>query len=266
MAKTDPINPNRPASSGETPRLGDNVIRSLGRAIAEQQAVDHFMGTDSGSGYTDDAAGQHKKITFYGPLSAKPTAAANKSFLYSKDVANKTELFWEDEDGDELQLTLGGVFNPVIACGLTGNQTIAGVKTFSGACVFGDGSALATAAAPDANAKIANKKYVDDKVAIIAAEIPDDDAFGSWLSRSNNTVYPAATDGFVNAFNPSELILDIKGLTDGSNPPTTVRMHSQLNSFSIGVSNGGSIMFPVKKGDYWKVTGAATVYWIPIGG
>jgi len=43
-------------------------------------------------------------------------------------------------------------------------QTIAGDKTFSGVAVLADTSALASAAAPLADAQIANKKYVDDEV------------------------------------------------------------------------------------------------------
>lgn len=89
----------------------------------------------------------------------------------------------------------------------------------------------------------------------IAAAVPDDDAFGSWLSRSNNTEYTAASDGFVCAYNSNTLV--IKGYT----PIATLRMQNRMNAGT----GGSGIMMPVKKNDTWKITGASTVYWLPIG-
>ncbi|MFH2074243.1 MAG: hypothetical protein ABIJ57_02675 [Pseudomonadota bacterium] len=84
---------------------GAGVIRTHVQAIRERIAIDHYM---AGSG-TDTTDGEHVKITFH-VQSAKPTAVANKGFLYTKDdaVTSKVELFWEDEDGTELQLTSAG--------------------------------------------------------------------------------------------------------------------------------------------------------------
>ena len=155
MSKTDGLDPSVPAGA-EDPKLGDNRIRELARAVAEILNVDHYIGSDggAGTGYNEDAAGEHAKVTLR--VGSAPTLAANKGFLYTKDVTNKVELFFMDEDGDEIQLTLGGVFNPAIACGITGNQTIAGIKTFSNQPVLNAGltaaaalvSTLATGTAP----------------------------------------------------------------------------------------------------------------------
>lgn len=38
-----------------------------------------------------------------------PGATANKVKVYAKDVSSKAELFVQDEDGDEIQITTGGV-------------------------------------------------------------------------------------------------------------------------------------------------------------
>lgn len=96
--------------------------------------------------------------------------------------------------------------------------------------------------------------------------------FGTWDdSKTYNTVYQAATDGFV-AVAAATTTADWKlvcGYTDGSNPPTTIR--------NKGQTNGGSLLpmgflMPVRKGDYWKVASSdgtinsATIYWLPIGG
>ena len=99
------------------------------------------------------------------------------------------------------------------------------------------------------------KDFVDTQ---IDAALPDDDAFGAWLSRSNNTEYQAASDGFVIARSNSDV--NGKGFTDGSSPPTTQRGASYATA---GFQD--SFMMPVKKDDYWKVTNIATVYWLPVG-
>lgn len=127
MSKTNPIDPNVPAGS-EDPKLGDNRIRNLAAAIAEALAVNHYMGTDggAGTGYNEDAAGEHRVITLR--VESAPSVEANKGYVYAKDVSGKAELFYKDEDGNEIQITSGGILN---SCNLSGNQSVAGVKTFA---------------------------------------------------------------------------------------------------------------------------------------
>jgi hypothetical protein len=153
MTKTNAIDPNVPASS-ESPTLGDNRIRGQAAGAAATFEVDHYMGTDGGAGvgYNEDAAGEHKKVTLREQASA-PTKEANKGYVYTKAVSGKTELFYEDEDGNEIQISSGGILN---SCNLTGDQTVDGVKTFSKQSVFTLGltaakalvSTLATGTAP----------------------------------------------------------------------------------------------------------------------
>ena len=83
--------------------------------------------------------------------------------------------------------------------------------------------------------------------------------FGSWASKSNSTVYKAASDGFVCVINTA-LNTYVRGYTDGNNPPVTMRAWE-----STWYAAYASFMMPVRKGDYWRVTGATTVYWIPLG-
>jgi len=81
----------------------DDYIRKLALAVRERIEIDHVL---DGTAYD----GEHKKITFSVQI-AKPTAVANQGFLYTKDVSAKAELHWEDEDGNELQITTAGVLN-----------------------------------------------------------------------------------------------------------------------------------------------------------
>jgi len=126
------------------------------------------------------------------------------------------------------------------------------------ATYFLDEDDMASDSATAVSSQQAVKAYVTTS---IAAAVPDDDAFGSWASKSNNTVYLAASDGFVCAFKATAFY-NIKGYTDGSNPPTTIRVRAAADQAN---PQGISITFPVKKNDYWKVTGATTVYWLPVG-
>lgn len=136
-----------------------------------------------------------------------------------------------------------GISNPVLT---TGDQSIAGVKTFNSSPIV---------PTPTTNTQTANKVYVDGRTP----------GFGSWLTRSTSVIYLAATDGFVVGYNGNGQNAVATVYTDSSSNPTTIRA-SAWNDQST--SNGQNISFcvPVRKGDYWKVTGAASALnWIPLG-
>lgn len=82
---------------------GATEIRKFKVAVRERFAKDHYFDTAG----TDANHGEHSKVTLQ-EQSGKPLAEANKGYLYTKEVSGKAELFWEDEDGNELQLTSGG--------------------------------------------------------------------------------------------------------------------------------------------------------------
>lgn len=82
-----------------------------------------------------------------------------------------------------------------------------------------------------------------------------------WEVKANNTSYLAEADGFVCAIPASASSLDIKLLTDINDPPVTIRQRQYIESGPS--ARQLSVSGPVKKGHYWKVTGADTVFWIP---
>jgi hypothetical protein len=90
-----------------------------------------------------------------------------------------------------------------------------------------------------------------DGAKLYAADVNKLGPFGSYTSKSDNTVYQAATDGFVLGIDGSSAVIR----SDSSNPPTTIRIQ------------GGSLssVCPVKRGDYYKTNNFNTVYWLPIG-
>ena len=90
---------------------------------------------------------------------------------------------------------------------------------------------------------------------------------GTWASKSDNTPYQAATDGFVIATS-TQLngggTISVSIYTDASATPTTLRACSSMH-IDAGDTKQVSAMCPVKKGDYYKTVGAATIYFIPLG-
>ena len=238
----------------QAPSVLDDYARNDKSAFIERLNVDHFFSL-TGTQVSDAATGQHRQIEFYGPIT-KPTAATNKSWLYAKDVSDKVELHWEDEDGDEVQLTSGGVFNIGLLTSTTITTPTLTSPVFntgvSGTAVL-DEDAMASDSATQIATQQSIKAYIDDQIALTGM-------LGTWSSAANNTSYLAATDGFVCAWSNTGNGT-VKGFTNSSNPPTTQRTG---NFGDAGAYNHG-ITMPVKKGDYWKVTEASTVYWLPLG-
>jgi len=82
---------------------------------------------------------------------------------------------------------------------------------------------------------------------------------GSWVAKSNATTYQASTDGFAigEALSGAS---EVDGYTDAATPPTTRRASNWSTT-----GTRASITLPVKKGEYWKITGADQyVYWVPL--
>lgn len=92
-------------SGDDDPKEGDDRIREVKAAMQERMAKDHYF-PKTGSQVSDEDAGEHKKVTLR--VGSAPTKADDKGFIYVKDVDDKAELFYIDEDGDEVQLTTGG--------------------------------------------------------------------------------------------------------------------------------------------------------------
>ncbi len=121
--------------------------------------------------------------------------------------------------------------------------------------VLADGAVLAAATeSGDGDRTIADKKYVDD-------EITNAKSLGTWDTNPSGyaTSVTATTDGFVCAISGS---IGSTYALRGYTPIATLRAQSGEAAGDNGKM--GSIMMPVKSGDTWKVTGATTVFWIPL--
>jgi len=92
-------------------------------------------------------------------------------------------------------------------------------------------------------------------------------ALQAWASKTIDTVYQASTDGFVVAtYQVAGTLGGLLGYTDSSNPPTTQRAAN--TQYDATYNLNGAITFPVRSGDYWKVTTSGTlntsqISWVP---
>ena len=144
-----------------------------------------------------------------------------------------------------------------------GNINIVKVNTSDG-ITFGvvatlpDTSALATSAAPTADAQLANKKYVDDLIAseVTMSAYTSEDSEGNSMLKSH--AYLAATDGFVVASVDSNGSgTNLKGYVGTTNDPAGAGDLVGYNSYA-GSAHGESICFPVAEGEYFEITTTAT--------
>ncbi|MAH44403.1 hypothetical protein CMI37_01145 [Candidatus Pacearchaeota archaeon] len=130
---------------------GDDRIRELKTQIREVVDVDHKFDS-SGQGAT---FGYHTAAHLI-VSGSDPTTVSDVVIVYSKDPGDgDEELFVKDSLGNVIQMTDGGDINLSTAVLLTGDQTVAGVKTFSSVPVLPSSD-------PTADDEAARKKYVDD--------------------------------------------------------------------------------------------------------
>lgn len=266
-----------PAGSN-APNVLDDQIRRTKAAIQERLALDHYFPL-TGTEVSDTSAGKHKKVTYQTVLGAKPTLLAGESATYTKTVSALAQLFFENPDGTEFQLTNLSGLNVLIAniqALLTNdtywtaiNEAADGTVNLIKAgkneaddtevAILPDKTRLASNATPLEDTAIPNKKFVTDQIATRAVgELTALDTDTAGLVK--DTVYLAGSDGFINATLGSAGTITL--LSSVANPPTTVVDRSGTN---FGFANVGGL---IKSGNYVKITADAALTdfnWTPFG-
>lgn len=135
------------------------------------------------------------------------------------------------------------------------NYRIAGTLTLDtgvGISAFSSDGTLSGNSDTEVPTEKAVKTYVDDG--------DDKDLDGDWESKSFDTNYQATVGGFVvaKAEATGSARGHLVGYTDSSSTPSTARAHFAISAASPYI-NRGSLMMPVKKGDYYKVVVTNTV-------
>ena len=93
-------------------------------------------------------------------------------------------------------------------------------------------------------------------------------SFGAWqdvtsVALAGAVQGPAISDGFVLAKGTRTNHVYLYGYTDSNDASTERIHHSDLYAYPSPNTLDEGLMMPVKKGDYWKVTGATDyVYWL----
>lgn len=272
----------------------DDRIREAKQAEQERNNVDHYWPL-TGTQVSDSDAGKHRKVTFYGVLSAKPTLDTGEGALYIKTISGKSELFFEDSDGTEIQLTTGGKFNltasnvpddsiddgmillanaaPLMAADAAGTGEVeliaAGRNEADDAdvCVLPDETRLDSDAAPTEDSQVANKKYVDDQIDASLTPLgalQTTDSLGNALAVTN--VYKAPCDGTVTWYGRINAATYLLGQVGATSPPsTTVSRHDNATLSDAWFSQS----FEVATDEYWKITSGGVaglvIYWRPRG-
>jgi hypothetical protein len=181
----------------DDPSEADDNMRRIQAAVQERENVDHYWPL-TGTEVSDANAGEHRKVTFNQSI-ANPTQVASKAHLYMKD----DELFYQDDTNTAKQLTNSGKLNIVDADGAvvkTGNQTIAGIKTFSSSPIV---------PAPTTDLQAATKKYVDAYIKLVDSRAAGTNggaiSSGSWVKR---TIAEESDVGDHVAVSSSVIVLD----------------------------------------------------------
>ena len=88
---------------------------------------------------------------------------------------------------------------------------------------------------------------------------------GAWGSATaDNAAHQVSTDGFLVGYGQVSTANEIIVRTDSSNPPTTIR--ADLATGNAVQYYPGFFCIPIKKNDYYKITGTVVaVYFIPFG-
>ena len=178
----------------DDPAEADDRMREIKAAVQERENVDHYWPLTGTEG-SDVDAGEHRKVTLR--TDSAPTAVADKGFVYVKDISNKAELFYRDEDGNEVQLTSKGdnLANntPLKSTDNAGTGSVNLIKATAGDIPeILVGAVLSADTAPAVDAGIVNKKYVEDFVGAYAKLVDSKAAgtdggtatTGSWFKRT----------------------------------------------------------------------------------
>lgn len=208
--------------------------------------------TKAGEIYLKDGAGNVVQFSNSGYIPLSSTRIANDTYIIARNAA---------DDGNVNLIKINASDEAEIAQNLNLNGDLSFV---SGTNVneFSTDGTLADNSDNAVPTEQAVKTYHDNN--------DTTKSLGSWDdTKSENTVYQATTDGFVTAYTVETGNANnyMKGLTDGSNPPTTIRAFDKKgrndSTFNFFRS---TVTFPVKKNDYWEVdtNQSATVYFLPL--
>lgn len=230
----------------------DDHMQDIKKGVRARLALEHIMPASQAA---TASGGRHVYVSFVQQTGA-PSIAGNTAGVVW--VGTDKTLNFTNSAGTDVVLVNTGAKIPVIAGGTLGGVALcssanpAGITPLAGSA---DGYVLVT------HSNTGAPTWAD----------PNTLALTGFAARSYATSGTAVTDGLVYAqaayVNTSSQTL--LGFADTGNPASTTRASQKIYTYepNSNMSVGLSLLFPVMKGEYWKVTGAsaALCYFMPLG-
>ena len=300
-ALTNTYDTSTPAGT-DNPRDADDRMREIKAAIQERMN-DHNGEADEGDHYwdltgtevSDTDTGEHRKITLR-EMSGNPDALTsyatitNKGFLFTKDDSGDTELYYEDDSSNVIQLTADGYIlgdsmkadtidgtvmqldnnQWLTAENAAADGTVNLIKADAAdVSVLADGAQIEAATeSGDGDRTIADKAYVDaveTAKADIISTCTNNDSESNALAAGN--VYQAELDGIliVRTTYTGAHAVEITIEAGTSNPPGNTRAYEKWDNVTVACT----ITVPIKKDWYVKVSDTnsdiAEIEWTAFG-
>lgn len=183
---------NAPASS-------TSLRASNPQILANWDALETAIGQNHDFATGSTQSGKHGLIEFLAPIST-PANSADEGYLYIKDVSSKAELHFENEDGDEIQLT--GIQNTigqhVNFVDIDGTPTAVYTKYLTGNLTAGATGTIAHGVA-------GNDKILSASVAI------ESSGTGNLYRVYDNRAAVSTSSNFVLAFDSTNVYISSRG-------------------------------------------------------
>ena len=259
-----------------------SAIRDI-RIDLEDRLADILYGFTAGETYVGFKYGRFITLGTGAPSAPSGTGAATAMDVYARaNGTNPAVELWCIGSGSaaEIQLTHKGKIPLdksarlannayLIARNYADNANVNILKVNTANAIEIASHITAPDTSPSAALQLAPKGYVDAEIAAIPAQV----GFGAWASKNTGTNYEATTDGIVLAYTGLNSLAGsipcyIYGYSDSTATPTTLRQ-KQHDDSPFGEKTT-CIMFPVRKGDYWRVEisstyNGVTIFWLPLG-
>ena len=197
-------------------------------AVLNSGTVDHYPE----AGPVDAQSGFHRQLSLP-PLGAKPATVGDAGFVYTKDVAGITELFYEDEDGSEVQLTSDGTASPD-KLPLAGGE-LTGDLTMTSADLLMEGTSLV---------KLLNAKYIQGRDTgdaqwrdLIGVNSSDEVEIGDALLSADARAYVTDVDGLLVNYGAVDKIVWNKG--HFALPPIATQIYESTPEAIDATTEGG---------------------------
>jgi hypothetical protein len=258
----------------EAANTTDDRLRQW-RVDVEERLKPFLYGFDATDNVAPNNEAGIKNLPFF-EESSDPSKVTNYAHLYTTDVVDRPELFYQDDTSTTFQLTTGGALNVLSAdlLGKLANNTFftavdnAGTGTTdlikagqnvaadTDVAILPDLTRMVTNAAPVEDTDLANKKYVDDQnAAQVMGSSTTDDADAAALT--SGVEYTAVGDGILMVY------------TEVTNVIMTVKVDSVIviqtrNTAGSPLLNA---TVPVPSGSTFEITASVGVVatWQPLG-